>query len=62
MYRVYVVSDGTGGTAQRALNAALLQFEGAKIDRQEDLLFILWFQINCAKKCCMRVDYKMLKQ
>jgi len=32
MYRVYVVSDGTGGTAQRALNAALLQFEGAKIE------------------------------
>ena len=31
-YHIYVVSDGTGGTAERALNAALLQFEGAKID------------------------------
>jgi regulator of PEP synthase PpsR (kinase-PPPase family) len=32
MYRVFVVSDGTGGTAERALNAALLQFEGAQIE------------------------------
>jgi regulator of PEP synthase PpsR (kinase-PPPase family) len=31
-YQIYVVSDGTGGTAERALNAALLQFEGAKIE------------------------------
>jgi regulator of PEP synthase PpsR (kinase-PPPase family) len=32
MYRVFVVSDGTGGTAERALKAALLQFEGEKIE------------------------------
>lgn len=32
IYHIFVVSDGTGGTAERALNAALLQFEGAKIE------------------------------
>jgi regulator of PEP synthase PpsR (kinase-PPPase family) len=32
MYRVFVVSDGTGGTAERALNAALTQFQGVKIE------------------------------
>jgi regulator of PEP synthase PpsR (kinase-PPPase family) len=32
IYHIYIVSDGTGGTAERALNAALLQFEGAKIE------------------------------
>ncbi len=31
MNKIFVVSDGTGGTAKRALNAALTQFEGAKI-------------------------------
>lgn len=31
MYYVFVVSDGTGGTAERALQAALTQFEGAQI-------------------------------
>ena len=29
MIKIFVVSDGTGGTARRALNAALTQFEGA---------------------------------
>ena len=32
MYRVFVVSDGTGGTAERALNAALTQFQGVRIE------------------------------
>lgn len=31
MYHLSVVSDGTGGTAERALNAALTQFEGAQV-------------------------------
>ena len=31
MYHVFVVSDGTGGTAERALNAALVQFEGMSV-------------------------------
>ena len=31
MNKIFVVSDGTGGTAKRALNAALTQFEGADI-------------------------------
>jgi len=31
MYYVFIVSDGTGGTAERALQAALTQFEEAKI-------------------------------
>ena len=31
MYNLFVVSDGTGGTAERALNAALTQFAGAKV-------------------------------
>jgi regulator of PEP synthase PpsR (kinase-PPPase family) len=31
MQKIIVVSDGTGGTAKRALNAALTQFEGAKV-------------------------------
>lgn len=31
MYHIFVVSDGTGRTAQQALNAALTQFEGAKV-------------------------------
>ena len=31
MYRVFVVSDGTGGTAERALSAALTQFAGADV-------------------------------
>ena len=31
MQKIFVVSDGTGGTAKRALNAALTQFEGAKV-------------------------------
>jgi regulator of PEP synthase PpsR (kinase-PPPase family) len=31
MYHVFVVSDGTGGTAERALNAALVQFVGVDI-------------------------------
>ncbi len=32
MYQVIVVSDGTGRTAQQALNAALTQFPGTDID------------------------------
>jgi len=32
MYHVFVVSDGTGGTAERALNAALTQFEGMSVE------------------------------
>lgn len=31
MYRVFVVSDGTGATAEQALNAALMQFSGAEV-------------------------------
>ena len=31
MNKIFVVSDGTGGTAKRALNAALTQFEGADV-------------------------------
>ena len=31
MQKIFVVSDGTGGTAKRALNAALTQFEGADV-------------------------------
>jgi len=31
MKTIFVVSDGTGGTAKRALNAALTQFEGANV-------------------------------
>ncbi|MFH0777303.1 MAG: pyruvate, water dikinase regulatory protein [Candidatus Eisenbacteria bacterium] len=34
MNKVFVVSDGTGGTAQRALQAALTQFTGAQMDVQ----------------------------
>jgi len=36
LYRVFVVSDGTGATAERALNAALTQFAGAdvKVERR----------------------------
>ena len=32
MYHVFVVSDGTGGTAERSLNAALTQFEGMAVE------------------------------
>ena len=32
MYHLFIVSDGTGGTAERALNAALTQFPGVKIE------------------------------
>jgi len=32
MYYVYAVSDGTGGTAARALQAALTQFESVSVD------------------------------
>ncbi len=32
MHRIFVVSDGTGGTAERALNAALTQFAAADVD------------------------------
>ena len=32
MYRVFVVSDGTGGTAEWVLNAALTQFAGVKVE------------------------------
>lgn len=32
MYHVFVVSDGTGGTAERALNAALTQYQGVNIE------------------------------
>ena len=32
MYYVYVVSDGTGRTAEQALNAALVQFEGTEVE------------------------------
>jgi len=31
MQKIFVVSDGTGGTAKRALTAALTQFEGADV-------------------------------
>lgn len=31
MNKIFVVSDGTGGTAKRALNAALTQFDGANV-------------------------------
>ena len=31
MHRVFAVSDGTGSTAERALKAALAQFEGAEV-------------------------------
>jgi len=34
MYYVFAVSDGTGVTAERVLNAALVQFEGAEVDIQ----------------------------
>lgn len=32
MQKIFVVSDGTGGTAKRALKAALTQFEDAKVE------------------------------
>lgn len=32
MYYVFVVSDSTGRTAEQALNAALVQFEGAEVE------------------------------
>jgi len=32
MYRVLVVSDGTGVTAEQVLSAALMQFEGAEVE------------------------------
>jgi regulator of PEP synthase PpsR (kinase-PPPase family) len=32
MQKIFVVSDGTGGTAKRALNAALTQFADVKVD------------------------------
>jgi regulator of PEP synthase PpsR (kinase-PPPase family) len=32
MNKIFVVSDGSGGTAKRALSAALIQFEGANIE------------------------------
>ena len=32
MNKIYVVSDGTGRTAERTLNAALAQFPGASVD------------------------------
>jgi regulator of PEP synthase PpsR (kinase-PPPase family) len=32
MYYVFVVSDGTGRTAEQALNAALVQFEGTEVE------------------------------
>jgi len=32
MQKIIVVSDGTGGTAKRALRAALTQFEGAEVE------------------------------
>ena len=32
MQKIFVVSDGSGGTAKRALNAALTQFEDAKVE------------------------------
>ena len=32
MYRVFVVSDGTGVTAEQVLSAALMQFEGAEVE------------------------------
>ena len=31
MNYVFVVSDGTGGTAERALNAAMTQFESTQV-------------------------------
>jgi regulator of PEP synthase PpsR (kinase-PPPase family) len=39
MHHIYVVSDGTGGTAIMALKAALTQFEGAdiRIERRPDI-------------------------
>ena len=35
MNKIFVVSDGTGGTAKRALNAALTQFDGASVIIEE---------------------------
>jgi len=35
MQKIFVVSDGTGGTAKRALKAALTQFEGAQVQLVE---------------------------
>ncbi|UCE04358.1 MAG: kinase/pyrophosphorylase, partial [bacterium] len=32
MNYIYVVSDGTGGTAERALNAALVQFPDIEVN------------------------------
>jgi len=32
MYRVFVVSDGTGGTAEQVLSAALIQFTGVEVE------------------------------
>jgi regulator of PEP synthase PpsR (kinase-PPPase family) len=32
MNYIYVVSDGTGGTAERALNAALVQFTNVEVN------------------------------
>jgi regulator of PEP synthase PpsR (kinase-PPPase family) len=32
MYHAFVVSDGTGATAEQALNAALMQFAGAEVE------------------------------
>ena len=32
MYKIFVVSDGTGRTAKQALNAALMQFENIHVD------------------------------
>jgi regulator of PEP synthase PpsR (kinase-PPPase family) len=32
MYHLFVVSDGSGGTAERALSAALAQFAGAEVN------------------------------
>jgi len=32
MHSVFVISDGTGGTAKRALNAALTQFKGVDVN------------------------------
>jgi regulator of PEP synthase PpsR (kinase-PPPase family) len=31
-YNIYIVSDGTGRTAEQALNAALIQFGGVKVN------------------------------
>ena len=32
MNRVFAVSDGSGATAEHALDRALMQFEGAKVE------------------------------